>query len=113
MSISQSIPDKCEIWEERKLKVFESGVLKRIFGSKRDEVTGELRRVNYEELYAQYSSSNIWVIKSRKLRWAGHVAHIGDRRGTHRVLVGKPEGMKHLEDRGLDGRIILKRIFGK
>jgi hypothetical protein len=73
-------------------------VLRRIFGPKRDEVTGEWRRLHKKELYALYSSSNIiWVIKSRKLRWTGHVASMGERRGAYRALVGKPEGRRSLE----------------
>jgi hypothetical protein len=64
--------------EERRQRVFENRVLRRIFGPKRDEVTGEWRRLHNEELYALYSSPNsIWVIKSRSLRWAGHVARMG------------------------------------
>jgi hypothetical protein len=62
-----------------------------------------------KELYAVYSSpSIIRVIKSRRLRWAGHVARMGERRGVYRALMGKPEGRNHLEDPGVDGRIILK-----
>jgi hypothetical protein len=62
-----------------------------IFGPKRDEVTGEWRRLLNKELYALYSSPNIIrVIKSRKLRWAGHVARMGEKRGAYRALVGKP-----------------------
>jgi hypothetical protein len=73
-------------------------VLRRIFGPKRDEITGEWRRLHNKELYALYSSPNIIrVIKSRRLRWAGHVAHIGERRGAYRALVGKPEGRRPLE----------------
>jgi hypothetical protein len=64
----------------------------------RDEVTGEWRRLYNKELYALYSSPNIIrVIKSRRLRWAGHVARIGERRGAYRDLVGKPEGSRPLE----------------
>ena len=81
------------LWEERKLRVFENVVLKTIFGSRRDEVTGEWRRLHNRELNDLYSSSNImWVIKSRKMRWAGHVAHMGENRRVYRVLLGKPEG---------------------
>jgi hypothetical protein len=66
----------------------------------------------YQELYALYSSPNIIrVIKSRRLRWAGHMARMGERRGAYRALVGKREGRNHLEDSGVDGRIILKWIF--
>ena len=83
--------------EERKLKVFENMVLRRIFGPRREEVTGEWRRLYNEELNDLYSSPNIvWVIKSRRMRWAGHVAHMGEERGVYRVLVGKPEGRKPL-----------------
>jgi hypothetical protein len=72
-------------------------VLRRIFGPKRDEVTGEWRRLHDKELYALYSSPNtIRVIKSGRLRWAGHVARTGERRGAYRALVGKPEGRRPL-----------------
>jgi hypothetical protein len=72
-------------------------VLRRIFGPKRDEVTGEWRRLHNKELYALYSSpNNIRVITSRRLRWAGLVARMGERRGAYRVLVGKPEGKRPL-----------------
>jgi hypothetical protein len=79
------------------MRVFENRVLRRIFGPKRDEVTGEWRRLHNEELYALYSSLNIIrVMKSRRLRWAGHVARMGERRGAYRALVGKPEGRRPL-----------------
>jgi hypothetical protein len=72
-------------------------VLRRIFGPKRDEVTGKWKRLHNEELYAVYSSPVIIrVIKSRRLRWAGHVARMGKRRGAYRALVGKPEGRRPL-----------------
>jgi hypothetical protein len=84
--------------EECRLRVFENRVLRRIFGPKRDEVTGEWRRLHNEELYALYSSPNIIrVMKSRRLRWAGHVERMGERRGACRALVGKPEGSRPLE----------------
>jgi hypothetical protein len=92
----------CESWsltlrEDCRLRVFENRVLRRIFGPKRDEVTGEWRRLYNKELYALYSSPHIiQVMKSRRLRWAGHVAHMGERRGAYRALVGKPEGRRPL-----------------
>ena len=68
-----------------------------MFGRKRDEVTGEWRKLHNEELNDQYSLPNIVrVVKSRRMRWAGHVAHMGEGRGVHRVLVGKPEGKRPL-----------------
>ena len=70
-------------------------VLRRIFGPRRDEVTGECRRLLNEELNDLYCSPNIVrVIKSRRMRWAGHVARIGEEKGVYRVLVGKPEGRR-------------------
>ena len=79
--------------EERRVRVFENGVLRRIFGPKRDEVTGEWSKLHNEELSDMYSPPNVVrVIKSRKMRWAGHLARIGERRGVYRILVGKPGG---------------------
>jgi len=93
--------------------VLENKVL-RIFGPKRDAVAREWRKLHNEGLNDQYCSPNIVrVKKSRKIRWAGHVARMGERRGVYRVLVGKPEGKNHLEDPGIDGRIILKWILSK
>jgi len=70
-------------------------VLRRIFGPRRDEVTGEWRRLHSEELNDLYSSpNNVRVIKSRRMRWARYVARIGEERGVYRVLVGKPEGKR-------------------
>ena len=77
--------------------MFENMVLRRIFGPGRDEVTGEWRRLHDEELNGLYSSPNIVrVIKSRRMRLAGHVACMGEERGVYRVLVGKPEGRRPL-----------------
>ena len=82
---------------ERRLRVFENRVLRRVFGPKRDEVTGEWRKLHNEELKDLYSLPNIVrVVKSRRMRWAGHVARMGEGRGVHRVLVGKPEGKRTL-----------------
>jgi len=79
--------------EERRLRVFENRVLRRVFGPRRDEVTGEWKKLHNEELSDLYSLPNIlWVVKSRRMRWAGHVALMGQGRGVYRVLVGKPEG---------------------
>jgi len=92
----------CETWsftgrEERKLRVFDNMVLRRLFGPRRDEVTGEWRRLYNEELNDLYSSpNNVRVIKSRRMSWAGHVACMGEERGIYRVLVGKPEGRRPL-----------------
>jgi hypothetical protein len=77
--------------------MFENRVLRRIFGPKRDEVTGGWRRLHNEELNDLYSSSNIFrVIKSRSMGWAGHVARMGEGRGAYRILVGRPEGRRPL-----------------
>ena len=68
-------------------------MLRRIFGSKRAKVTGEWRKLHNEELNDLYSSPNIvWVIKSRRMRWVGNVARMGERSGVYKVLVGKAEG---------------------
>ena len=73
--------------------MFEHMVLRRIFGPSRDAVTGEWRRLHNEELNDLYSSPNIVrVLKSRRMRWAGHVARMGEEKGVYRVLVGKPDG---------------------
>ena len=88
----------CETWsltlrEERRMRMFENRVLRRIFGSKRDGVTGEWRKLHNEELNDLYCSPNIFrVITSRRMRWAGHVARVVERRGVYRVSAGKPDG---------------------
>ena len=88
---------KPSLLQERRLRVFENRVQRRIFGPKRDEVTGEWRKLHNEELNDLYCSPNIVrVIKSRRMIWAGHVARMGDRRGVYRVLVGTPEGKRPL-----------------
>ena len=77
------------------MRVFENMVLRRIFGPRRDEVTGEWRRLHNEELNDLYSLPNIVrVIKSRRMRWAGQVECMNEERGMYRVLVGKPEGRR-------------------
>jgi hypothetical protein len=83
--------------EERRLRVSENMVPRRIFGPKRDEVTGELRKVHNEDLSDLYSLPNIVrVIKSKRVRWEGHVAHVGERRGSSRVLVEKLDGKRQI-----------------
>jgi hypothetical protein len=78
--------------------VFENRVLRRLFGPKRDEVTGAWRKLRNEELHNLYSSPDIIrQIKSRRMRWAGHVARMGEERNVYRVLIGKPEGKRPLE----------------
>ena len=109
----------CETWsltlrEKRRLKVFENRVLRRVFGPKRDEVTGEWRKLHNEGHNDLYSLPNIVrVVKSRRMRWAGHVARMGEGRGVHRVLVGKSEGKNQWGNPDVDGRIILRWIFRK
>ncbi|KAJ4446922.1 hypothetical protein ANN_13623 [Periplaneta americana] len=92
----------CETWtlslrEEHRLRVFENKVLRKIFRAKRDGITGEWRKLHNTELHALYSSPDIIRnIKSRRLRWAGHVARMGESRNAYRVLVGRPEGKRPL-----------------
>jgi hypothetical protein len=91
----------CETWfltlKEHRLRVFENSVLRRIFGLKRDEVTGEWRKLHNEELRDLYSSpSVIRIIKSRRMRWSGHVARMEEKRNMYRLLMGKPEGKRPL-----------------
>jgi hypothetical protein len=78
------------------MRVFDNRVSRRIFGPMRDEVTGEWRKLRDEPKDLYSSRSVVGVIKSRKMSWAGHVARMGEERGVHRVLVGKPEGMRLL-----------------
>jgi hypothetical protein len=92
----------CETWsltlrEEHRLRVFDNRVLRRIFGPKRGEVTGGWRQLHNEELHGLYSSSSIVrVITARGMRWAGHVARMGEVRGAYNILVGRPEGRRPL-----------------
>jgi hypothetical protein len=77
--------------------VFENRVLRRIFGPRRDEVTGDWRKLHNEELHNLYSSPNILrMIKSRRMRWAWNVARMGETRNAYRISVGKPEGKRPL-----------------
>jgi hypothetical protein len=92
----------CEAWsltlrKERRLRVFENRVLRRIFGPKSDDVAGEWRKLHSEELHNLYSSPDIIrQFKSRRMRWAGHVARMVEDRKVYKVLVGKPEGKRPL-----------------
>jgi hypothetical protein len=96
--------------------VFENRVLRKVFGPKRDEVTGEWRKLHNEELHNLYSSPYIIrQVKSRRMRRAEHVARMGEERKVYKVLVGKPEGKRHhLEDQGVGGKMgsewILERL---
>jgi hypothetical protein len=100
--------------EEHRLRVFENWVRRRIFGPKRDEVTGSWRKLHIEELHGLYSSpSIIRMIKARRMRWAGHVAHMGGL-GVHTTFcLGGMKGGDHWEDLGINGRITLRWILGK
>jgi hypothetical protein len=101
----------CETWsltlrEEHRLRVYDNRVLRRIFGPKRDEVTGEWRKLHSGELHNLYSSPDIIrQIKSRRMKWAGHVARMGEGRNVYRVLMGKPERKRPLGRPGVDGRM--------
>jgi hypothetical protein len=109
----------CETWslalrEEPRLRVFKNRVLRRIFGPKRDEATGECRRLHKKELNDLYSSPNIiGVIKSGRMRWAGHVERMGKREVHKGFWWGDLREGDHLGDPRIDGRIILKWIFKK
>jgi hypothetical protein len=101
--------------EEHRLRVFENRVLRRIFGPKRGEVMGEWRKMQNGELHNLYSSPDIIrQIKSRRMRWVGHVACMGEGRNVYRVLTGKPEGKRPLERlrrRWEDGiKVVLREI---
>jgi hypothetical protein len=114
---------ECETWsltlrEVHRLRVFENRVLRRIFGPKRDEVTGEWRKLHSGDLHNLYSSPDIIrQIKSRRMGWAGHLTGMGEGRNMCRVLVGKPEGKNHLKNQSVDGSMgskwTLRRFVGE
>jgi hypothetical protein len=122
LSKNLKIGDGCETWsltlrEEHKLSMFENRVLRRIFGPKRDEVTGAWRKLHNKELHDLYSSpSVIRIIKSWRMRWAGPAARMGEKRNAYRLLVGKPGGKRPLgrpRYRWVDNiRMILERWDG-
>jgi hypothetical protein len=99
----------CETWsltlrEEYRLRVFENRVLRRIFGPKRDDVTGEWRKLHNEELHNLYSSPHIIrQVKSRRMRWAGHVERMGEERKCTGFWWESQKERDHLEDQGVDG----------
>jgi hypothetical protein len=93
--------------EECRLSEFKNRVLRRIFGPKKDNITGEWRRLHNEELYDLYCSPNIiHVIKSRRMRWAGHVTYMGDRRGVQDFCGEFRSKTDLLENQGIDGWIV-------
>jgi hypothetical protein len=98
--------------EEHRLRVSENRVLRRRFGPKREE-DGSWKKLHNDELHSLYSSPNIVrVIKSRRMKWAGHVARM-EGRGVYRVLVGRPKSKNHSEDLEVCGRITLRRTLGR
>jgi hypothetical protein len=109
----------CETWsvtlrEEHRLRVFENRVLRGILGPKRDEVTGEWRKLHSGELHNLYSSPDtIRQIKSRRMSWAGHVAHMGEGRNVYRFRWESWKEKDHLEDQVVDGRMGSKWILGR
>jgi hypothetical protein len=109
----------CETWsltlsEEHRLRVFKNRVLRRIFGTKRNEVTGEWRKLHNEELHNLYSSPNIIrQIKSRRIRWAGHVARMGAERKCTRFWWEKQKVRDHLEDQGVNGMMGSEWVRGR
>jgi hypothetical protein len=99
--------------EDHRLRDFENRVLRQIFGPKREE-DGSWRKLHNDELHDLYSSAKIVrVIKSRRMRWEGHVARMREESGVYRVLVGRPEGKRPLEDLGVGGRITLRWTLGR
>jgi hypothetical protein len=109
----------CEIWsltlsEEHRLKAFQNGVLRRIFGGKRDEMVGGWRKLHNEELHNVHSSPNInRMMKSRRTRWAGRVARMRAKMNEYRILLGKPEGKRPLGRPRRRWEYNIKMYFGE
>ena len=111
---SNSAASSLTLREERRLRVFENRVLRRVFGPKRDGLIGVWRKLHKEELRDLYSlSNNVRVVKLRRMRLSGHVARMLEGRGVHRGLVGNPRERDHWGDPDADGRTILRWIFRK
>jgi hypothetical protein len=103
----------CETWsltlrEECRVRMFETRVLRIVFGPKKEEVTEHWRKLHNEECHNPYSSPNIEVIKSRRMRWVGHVACMEEMRNAYKIIVSNPERREHFRNLGVHGRIILK-----
>ena len=118
----------CETWtltlrEEKRLQIFENKVLRKIFGTRRDDQTGECIRLHNGELHDLYGKPNIIrIVESRRLRWAGHLTRMGNERGARKLLVGKPEGERpvgrpRMRWENIKGRcrpkVVTKGIFEK
>jgi len=119
MGVSEVVLYGCDTWsltlrEERRLRVFDNRVLKKVFGSKRDEVTRERRKLHNKELNDLYCSPNIVRVVTSRRRWAVHVARMGERRGVWRVLVGgNLKERDHLGDPDVNGKILLRWVLRK
>jgi hypothetical protein len=99
--------------EEHRLRVFENRVVRRIFGPEREEDV-PWKKLHNDEIHNLYSSPNVFrVIKSRRMRWARHVARMVEGRGVYKILVGSPERKNRWEDLGVGGRIILRWTLGR
>jgi hypothetical protein len=94
--------------------MLENKVLRRVFGPKREEVMGGWRGLHNEELHSLYIAPNIiQMMKSERMRWVGHVAHMGEMRNAYKIWLEDLTGRGHLEDTDVDGRIVSEWILGK
>jgi hypothetical protein len=105
----------CEAWsltlrKDHRLRVYENRVLRRIFGPKRDEVTGEWRKLHNEELHILYSFPDIIRQTKSRMRWVGHMARVGEERNVYKVFWESQKKREHLEDKGVDERMDLREI---